>query len=90
MEPLYQGYPVLTSLYFLLSRLLSFSGLYSASQALDTEWIMIKGISEYADGSGVSSDSWRRFASVMAASLTVHMLSEPILFQTWPHYGGEA
>ena len=51
---------------------------------------MIKGISEYADGSGASQDSWRRFASVMAASLTVNMLSEPIVFQTWPHYGGEA
>ena len=51
---------------------------------------MIKGISEYADGSSVPSDAWRRFASVMAASLTVNMLSEPIVFQTWPHYGGEA
>ena len=51
---------------------------------------MIKGISEYADGSNVSSDAWRRFASVMAASLTVNMLSEPIVFQTWPHYGGDA
>ena len=39
---------------------------------------MIKGISEYADGSSVSSDAWRRFASVMAASLTVNMLSEPL------------
>ena len=51
---------------------------------------MIKGISEYADDSNVSSDSWRRFASVMAASLTVNMLSEPIVFQTWRHYGGKA
>ena len=75
---------------FLLSRLLSFSGLYEVLHALDIEWIMIKGVSEYADGSSVSSDSWRRFASAMAASFTVNMLSEPIVIQTWPHYTGEA
>ena len=90
MEPLYQGYPVLTSLCFLFIPLSIFLGLYAASHALDIEWIMIKGISEYADGSSVSSVAWRRFASVMAASLTVNMLSEPIVFETWPHYGGEA
>ena len=90
MEPLYQGHPVLTSLYFLFIPLAIFLGLYAASHALDIEWIMIKGISEYADGSNVSSDAWRRFASVMAASLTGNMLSEPSVFQTWPHYGGEA
>ena len=83
-------HPVLTSLYFLFIPLALFLGLYAASHARDIEWIMIKGISEYADGSSVSSDAWRRFASVMAASLTVNMLSEPIVFQTWPHYGGEA
>jgi len=44
-----------------------FLGLYAAVHDLEIEWITIKGISEYADGSSASPDSWRRFASVMAA-----------------------
>ena len=82
--------PFLRVYFLLFVPLALFLGLYAAAHALDIEWIIIKGISEYADGSGASQDSWRRFASVMAASLTVNMLSEPIVFQTWPHYGGEA
>ena len=67
-----------------------FLGLYAAAYDLDIEWIIIKGISEYADSSNPPADSWRRFASVMAASLTAHMLKDPIVFQAWRHYGGEA
>ena len=70
--------------------LVIFLGLYAAAHDLDIEWIIIKGISEYADSSSPPADSWRRFASVMAASLTAHMLKDPIVFQAWRHYGGEA
>ena len=29
---------------------------------------------------------WKNFASLMAASLTVHILSNPVTFKGWPHY----
>ena len=67
-----------------------FLGLYTAAYNLDIEWIIIKAISEYAHSSSPPADSWRQFASVMAASLTAHMLKDPTVFQEWRQYGGEA
>lgn len=64
-------------------------GLYTAAHDLDIEWIVVKGVSDFADEHQPETDSWRRFASVMAASLTAHILSDAIVFQTWPHYGGK-
>lgn len=63
-----------------------FSGMYAAAHHLDIEWIVVKGISDYADGRNVDSNSWRPFASLMAASLTAHILSDSIIFKDWPHY----
>ena len=60
--------------------------MFAAAHDLDIEWVVIKGISGYADGRKVK-DSWRAFASVMAASLTAHILSDTIAFQALPHYG---
>ena len=60
--------------------------MYAAAHNLDIEWVVIKGISGYADGRKVK-DSWRTFASFMAASLTAHILSDTIAFQALPHYG---
>ena len=65
---------------------ISFSGVFAAAHDLDIEWVVIKGISGYADGRKVK-DSWRAFASFMAASLTAHILSDTIVFQAWPHFG---
>ena len=64
-------------------------GLFAAAQDLDVQWIAIKGVSDYANETKSESDSWRRFASVMAASLTAEILSDYFRFQNWPHYGGE-
>ena len=61
--------------------------MFAAAQDLDVEWIIIKGVSDYADGKKSDTNSWRPFASLMAASLTAHILSDPIVFQSWPHYG---
>ena len=66
--------------------LYSVLGLYAAAHALDFPWIIIKGISDYADCRKSGSDRWRSFASLMAASLTAHVLSDPVVFQDWPHY----
>lgn len=67
--------------------ILHFSGVYTAAHDRDIEWTVIKGISGYADGRKVESESWRRFASLMAASITAHILSDAIPFQDMPHCG---
>ena len=49
----------------------------------------MKGIADFADGSQLPSESWFSCASVMAASLVAHILSEPCVFHSWPHYQGK-
>ena len=61
-------------------------GLYAAAQELDIPWTIIKGVSNYADGGLFEPNPWKKFASLMAASLTAHILSNPIAFKDWPHY----
>ena len=52
------------------------------------EWVVIKGISHYADGGEPETKEWQRFSSVMAASVVNHILKEPGVLKDWPHYGG--
>ena len=61
-------------------------GVFAAAHDLDIEWIVIKGISDYAGGGKSEETSWRPFASLMAASVTAHILSDAIIFQDWPHF----
>ena len=61
-------------------------GLHAAAHDLDIPWIIIKGISDYKDGRKSGTDCWKKFASLMAASLTVHILSDRMVFRDWPHY----
>ena len=63
-----------------------FLGVYAAAQELDIPWTIIKGVSNYADGGMFEPNPWKKFASLMAASLTAHILSNPIAFKDWPHY----
>ena len=56
-----------------------------SSSWLDIPLIIIKGIPEYKDGRKSGTDCWKKFASSMAASLTVHILSDPMVFRDWPH-----
>lgn len=65
---------------------LSFSGLYQAAHDLKIEWGVIKGVSDFANGRKSNTDSWRPFASVMAASLTAHILDDPVIFQDWKNF----
>ena len=60
-----------------------------AAHDLDVEWVVIKGVSDFADGKKSETDSWRPFASTMAASLTAHILSDAIVFEDWAHYGSK-
>ena len=77
---------VSSKLHFIDCHKSPFSDVYTALSDLNIEWIAIKGISDFADGRNVESSSWRSFASLMAASLTAHILSNAIVFQHWPHY----
>ena len=53
------------------------------------EWVVIKGVSDFADGRKSDTNAWRPFASVMAASVTAHILSDPKAFKNLAHYGGK-
>ena len=52
------------------------------------EWVVIKGISDYADGTKSETQAWRPFASVMAASVVANILKVPGLLKDWQHYKG--
>ncbi|CAH3174409.1 unnamed protein product [Porites lobata] len=62
--------------------------IFTAAFDCQIEWLIVKGIADYADGSQLASESWSSCASVMAASLVAHMLNEPRVFHSWPHYQG--
>ena len=63
-------------------------GLFAAAYDLNLEWVIVKGISHFSDDSNTPDESWKSFASVMAASLVSNMLSDPVVFKEWPHYEG--
>ena len=52
------------------------------------EWVVIRGISGYADGTE-ANENWQTFASVTAASFVVSILNQGNDFEDWPHYQGE-
>ena len=68
---------------------LSISGLSSAAFDDQIEWLIVKGIADYAEGIKSAPESWRPFASVMAASVLSHILGDPVIFSSLPHYGGK-
>ena len=55
---------------------------------MNIEWVIVKGISHFSDDSNTSDESWKSFASIMAASLVSNMLNDPVVFKEWPHYEG--
>ena len=65
------------------------AGLFTAAFDDQIEWLIVKGIADYADGAELTAESWRPFASVMAASVVSHILSDPTVFSSWPHYEGK-
>lgn len=64
------------------------SGVFASEFDHQIGWLVLKGISEYADSTVCLSEKWRPFASVMAASLVDKILSDPVAFQEWDHYQG--
>ena len=65
-----------------------FSGVYAAAFECEVEWVVVKGISHYVDGSEPETEERKRFASVMAASVVKHILKEPDVLKDWPNYQG--
>lgn len=63
-----------------------FSGVYAAAFDRGIEWVVIKGISHYTDGSKGGTKEWQRFSSVMAASVVKHILNEPDVLKEWRRY----
>ena len=63
-------------------------GVYAAAHNLQIEWVVVKGISDYADGTKDSTKDWQPYASMMAASLVANVLSQPSVFKDWPRYDG--
>ncbi|XP_068705028.1 uncharacterized protein [Montipora foliosa] len=59
-------------------------GVFSAAHKLDIQWVIVKGISDYADGTKDSTKDWKPYASMMAASLVSHVFSQPKAFEGWP------
>ena len=64
------------------------TGVFTAAFDCQIEWLIVKGIADFADGFQLVSESWSSCASVMAASLVAHILSEPCVYHSWPHYQG--
>lgn len=62
-----------------------FAGFYTAAHASDVEWLMVKGIESFANDIQSSNNNWKEIASVRAASVVAKILSDPLIFQDWPH-----
>lgn len=48
----------------------------------------MKGISHYGDASK-ESEGWKKFASVMAASVVANIWEGGTIFEDWPHFNGD-
>ena len=68
--------------------LIIITGLFAAAHDMNIEWVIVKGISHFSDDSNTPDESWKSFASIMAASVVSHMLNDPVVFRRWPHYEG--
>ena len=70
------------------SLLLYVSGVFRAAHELKMEWVIVKGISGYADGTE-ERENWQTFATVIAASVVANILNQCSIFEDWPHYKGK-
>ncbi|PFX14629.1 Protein NLRC5 [Stylophora pistillata] len=61
--------------------------LFAAARDMKMEWLVVKGVCDFARGSRSTNHSWKTFACVMAASVVSNMLSNSLVFGDWPHYG---
>lgn len=64
------------------------SGIFTVAFDSQIEWLMVKGIADFADGVPFNAESWCSCASLMTASLVKHILSNAAVFRSWPHFDG--
>ena len=64
----------------------SILGLYAAAFDLGIEWVVVKGVSDFADGNKTATGNWQPFASAMAASVVHNMFKYSDVIESWPHY----
>ena len=50
--------------------------------------MIVQGISHFFNDGNAPNESWKSFASIMAASLVSNMLNDLVVFKEWPHYEG--
>ena len=50
------------------------------------ECVSVKGIKDFIDDKQSSSEKWEEVACLMAASVVAKILSDPVMFQDWPHF----
>ena len=81
-------HPECTLMFHGITLMTFFAGIFTAAFDNQIEWLIVKGICDYADGAEGTAESWSNFASVMAASVAAHILSDPCVFRSWPNYGG--
>ena len=53
------------------------------------EWVIVKGVSQFANDLDPPNNLWKSFACTMAASLVFNMLNDPLIFKNWPHFDGK-
>ena len=63
-------------------------GIFASAHDMRLEWVIVKGVSSFADISGSTNEAWKNFACIMAASVVSKMLSDPVVFKEWRHFGG--
>lgn len=83
MFRLVQGFHILLKSFFVCV-----SGILTAAFDCQIEYLLVKGIADFTYGAQFTSDTWCSCASLMAASLVTHVLSDPAVFRSWPHYDG--
>ena len=73
-----------------MTSIVSVVGLFTAAFDDQVEWLIVKGISNFADANESTTDDWNHFASVMAASVVAKLLNDSTVFKRWPrpHYQG--
>lgn len=63
-----------------------FPGVFAAAHDFKTEWLVVKGIKDFANERQSSNEEWEQIACVMAASVVANILSHPVIFKDWPHF----
>ena len=57
--------------------------MFAAAYDTNKEWVVVKGIKDFAGERQSSSEEWKKITSVMVASVVANILNDPDIFQHW-------